>query len=105
VLWALLALTIITVIVGVKVDFGTRSANIVIGVLIAIVKASLVTAIFMHMKYEKRSWLVLVLFPILLVMIIIFSNFPDTAMNQDFTTPAVERIPHVGASKAGGAAH
>ena len=33
-----------------------------------------------------------------LVMIIIFANFPDTGMNGDFTTPAVERIPHAGES-------
>jgi len=112
VLWALLVLTAVTVYVGVKVDFGTRAANIVIGVLIAVVKASLVTAIFMHMKYEKRWWLGIVLFPMALVMIIIFSNFADTALNGhgdskengEFTSPAAEHIPH-GGHGAGGAAH
>jgi caa(3)-type oxidase subunit IV len=102
VLIALLVLTAITVFVGVKVDFGTRTANIVIGVLIAIVKASLVVAIFMHMKYEKRWWLGLVLFPMLLVMIIIFSNFADTALNDDFTTPAEAHIHH---AESAGAKH
>ena len=101
VLIALLVLTAITVYVGTQVNFGTRTANIVVGVLIAVVKASLVTAIFMHMKYEKRWWLGLVLFPMALVMIIIFSNFADTALNGDgtdpeggFTTPAAEHIHH-----------
>ena len=54
VLWALLVLTAVTVYVGTQVNFGTRTANIVVGVFIAVVKASLVAAIFMHLKYEKR---------------------------------------------------
>ena len=93
VLIALLVLTAITVAVSFH-DFGTKTANIVIGLSIALLKASLVTAIFMHMKYEMRWWLGLVLFPMALVMIIIFSNFADTALNDDFTSPAAEHIPH-----------
>jgi cytochrome c oxidase subunit 4 len=106
VLLALLVLTAITVGIS-RVHFGTRSANIAVGLLVAIVKASLVVAIFMHMKYEKRWWLGLVLFPALLVMIILFSNFGDTALNGgadpkdpkengEFTTRADEVIPHKG---------
>jgi cytochrome c oxidase subunit 4 len=111
VLIALLIATIITVGLS-HVSFGTHAANIVIGVIVAVVKASLVVAIFMHMKYEKRWWLGLVLFPILLVMIIIFSNFADTALNADqsdpissFTTPAEEQIKHVGQASHGGGSH
>jgi caa(3)-type oxidase subunit IV len=100
VLLALLGLTIITVAVS-FVSFGTKAGNIVVGILIAIIKASLVTAIFMHMKYEKRWWLGLVLFPMVLVMIIIFSNFADTALNDDFTSPAEEHIHHAHAGSAG----
>jgi cytochrome c oxidase subunit 4 len=101
VLGALLAFTAITVAVS-FVNFGTKAGNIVVGVIIAVVKASLVAAIFMHMKYEKRWWLGLLLFPMALVMIIIFSNFADTALNGsgdtkengEFTTPAAEHIEH-----------
>src|ERR1043166_3003059 len=87
VLISLLIATVITVYFGVKVHFESHAMNIVIGIIIAVVKASLVVAIFMHMKYEKRWWLGLVLFPILLVMIIIFSNFADTALNADQSDP------------------
>jgi cytochrome c oxidase subunit 4 len=101
VLGALLVLTAITVAVS-FVSFGTKAGNIVVGILIAIIKASLVTLIFMHMKYEKRWWLGLVLFPMVLVMIIIFSNFADTALNDDFTSPAAEHIQHAGSAGAAG---
>ena len=104
VLIALLILTAVTV--GVSfVSFGTKAANIVIGMAIALLKASLVVAIFMHLKYEKRWWLGLVLFPMVLVMIIIFSNFADTALNDDFTSPAAEHIPHAQHGGSAGEKH
>ena len=105
VLLALLALTLVTVYVGVEVHFNSHATNIVVGILIAIVKASLVTAVFMHMRWEKRWWLGLVLFPVLLVMIIIFSNFVDTGLNNDFTTPAESQIQHAGQAGHAGPAH
>ena len=96
---ALLILTVITVGIS-RIPLGAEG-NIGIGILVAVVKASLVVAFFMHMKNEKRSWLGIILFPVVLVMIIIFSNFPDTALNGieskgDMTTPALKIIPHRG---------
>ncbi len=88
VLAALLILTIVTVGLS-RVDLAW--ANIAVGVLVAIVKASLVVLFFMHLKYEARWWVGLVLFPVVLVLIIIFSNFPDTAFGQH-TTPAVKNL-------------
>lgn len=90
VMWALLTLTVLTVWIS-RVDLG-KAGNITLGVLVAIVKASLVVAIFMHLKWEKKWWLGMILFPLLLVAIIIFSNFPDTAMNDKHLSPAVQRI-------------
>lgn len=101
VLVGLLILTVVTVLVAKYVDLG-RAGNIVVGLIIAGIKATLVVLIFMHMKYEARWWLGLVLFPVTLVMIILFSNFADTAFG-DYTTPALKRIPHAGQS--GGGAH
>ncbi len=101
VMLALMAGTIITVFVAFKVHLG-RPGNIGLGVLIAVVKASLVVLFFMHLKYEKKWWLSLVLFPVALVMIVLFSNFPDTGLNSDeFVSPAVEKIEH--RAKPGGA--
>ena len=66
VLLALSVLTAITVAIS-HVHFG-RAGNIAVGLAIATIKASLV-----------------VLFPLLLVMIIIGSNLPDTALNGSDT--------------------
>jgi cytochrome c oxidase subunit 4 len=51
---ALLVLTGITVGLS-YVDFGSRSMNIVVGMIVATIKASLVAAIFMHLKGEKMT--------------------------------------------------
>jgi cytochrome c oxidase subunit IV len=80
--WVLLALavgTLLTVAIS-RVHFG-RVGNVAVGLMIALVKASLVVLFFMHLKYENRWWAGIVLFPLLLVMIIIGSNLPDTALN------------------------
>lgn len=99
VMWALLALTVVTVWIS-RIDLG-KTGNIALGLAVAVVKASLVVLIFMHLKWEKKWWLGMVLFPMLLVAIIIFSNFPDTALNSNHLSPAVQRIPHAG----GGGGH
>ena len=98
VLLSLLVLTGLTVGAS-QIDLGTAT-NLVLGLLIACIKASLVVLFFMHLKYEARWWAGIVIIPLVLVMIIIFANFPDTGMNGDFTTPAVERIPHAGESSS-----
>ena len=51
---ALLVLTGVTVGLS-YVDFGSRSMNILIGMFVASVKATLVAAIFMHLKGEKMT--------------------------------------------------
>jgi caa(3)-type oxidase subunit IV len=50
---ALLVCTGITVALS-YVDFGTRKANIAVAMLLAMFKAGLVAAIFMHLAAEKR---------------------------------------------------
>lgn len=49
---ALLVLTGVTVGLS-YVDFGSRETNIIVGMIVATVKAALVAAIFMHLKGEK----------------------------------------------------
>ncbi len=48
----LLILTGVTVGLS-YVDFGSRSMNIIVGMIVATIKASMVAAIFMHLKGEK----------------------------------------------------
>jgi cytochrome c oxidase subunit 4 len=99
VMWALMGLTVLTVGLSL-VHFGSHSINIGVGVLVAVVKATLVVLFFMHLKWEKRWWLGMVLFPVLLVLIIIGLNIPDTGANPDVLTPALKVTPQAG--KAGG---
>ena len=52
---ALAVFTVATVAVSTK-DFG-GSMNVVVALAIATVKASLVAAVFMHLKWEKSAWI------------------------------------------------
>jgi cytochrome c oxidase subunit 4 len=104
VLLGLLVGTVVTVGIS-RIHMGTF-ANVGIGLLVAVAKATIVVLFFMHLKYEKKWWLSLILFPLVLVGIIIFSNFPDTGLNGnesggDFISPAVKSIEH--RAKPGGA--
>lgn len=63
---ALLILTAITVGAS-YIDLGSIFVNVVVAMLIASVKATLVLLFFMHMKYEsKLVWMFGILYPILL---------------------------------------
>ena len=103
----LLGLGVLTAVtVGLsQVDFHSKAANITVGLVVAVIKASLVIMIFMHLWHEKRSWLWMVLFPMILVMIMIFANLPDTGLNGgdkgDLLSPALKVIPHAGRAAGG----
>lgn len=60
---ALAALTIVTVLAS-FVHLGSHSNNILFGMFVALVKASLVAAVFMHLKWERRIifWTLLLCF-------------------------------------------
>ena len=100
VLAALAVGTFLTVLIS-RYDWG-RPVNIGVGLLVATIKASLVVMFFMHLKYEQRWWAALVLFPLLLVMIILGSNLPDTGLNGSdtpgdaFLSPPDAVIKHAG---------
>lgn len=53
---ALIVLTVITVVAA-QFDFG--SLNVIIAMLIASVKAGLVLAFFMHLKYDDKLYIVM----------------------------------------------
>ncbi len=74
VLGALLILTLITVWVA-QFDFGNW--NIVVAMVVASIKAGLVTLFFMHLKYENKVTWLYVLFPIVLLFIMIGGIFSD----------------------------
>ena len=108
VLIALAVGTALTVGVS-RLDMG-HWGNIIVGVLIATIKASLVVMFFMHLKYEQRWWAGIVLFPLLLVFIIIGSNLADTGLNGkerggDLLSEPLPVIPHAGHAAPAAAHH
>ncbi|MEP6809019.1 MAG: cytochrome C oxidase subunit IV family protein [Chthoniobacterales bacterium] len=50
---ALICLTGLTVFLS-YVDFGSHKANMVVGMIVATIKVSMVAAIFMHLSAEKK---------------------------------------------------
>jgi cytochrome c oxidase subunit 4 len=74
VLAALLVLTVITVAAS-RFDFGAM--NTVINIGIASVKASLVLAIFMHLKYDDKLYLVVFLTGVFFLIVMYFFSVLD----------------------------
>lgn len=74
VFWALMVLTVITVVVS---NFNFGSMNIVIAMFIASIKAGLVAMYFMHLKYENKLLWVYVTFPLFLLALLILGIFID----------------------------
>ena len=83
VLLALLFLTIITVAAS-RVDFG--SANLLIAMLIASVKAALVIAIFMHVKWDTAINKIVFLSSFLFLSLLLIFTLADEA------TPAIALV-------------
>ncbi len=74
---ALLLLTVVTVLVS-YVDLGP--GNVVVALLIASVKASLVALFFMHLKGESRLVWGFALFPIVFLVLILLGTLSDTML-------------------------
>ena len=87
VFFTLIVATILTVAQS-RMDLG-HATNLTIGLIVASTKATLVALFFMHLKYEKRYFYPVVIFPLVLVLVIIFSNFPDVAFGEH-TSEGVE---------------
>jgi len=74
---ALMVATGITVAVS-RIHLG-HGGNIALGLAIAVTKAALVAAFFMHLKYD-RGWVrVFAFYPLGLFLILLFALWPDIA--------------------------
>lgn len=76
VIGALLVLTVITVLAA-KIELG-GSLNIIVAMLIATVKASLVAAFFMHLYWDKPINTLVLLFSLALLVLFLFFSILDT---------------------------
>lgn len=72
---ALMVLTFITVYIA---QFHFGDLNIVIAMLVASAKATLVALYFMHLKYEDKLTWVYALYPIFLLFLLIASTIIET---------------------------
>jgi cytochrome c oxidase subunit 4 len=80
ILGALLVLTIITVAVS-RVDLGAW--NTVVALVVATIKAGLVAAFFMHLKFEKRLIILYAVYPLVLLFILVGSTTKDEEHKED----------------------
>ena len=76
VFWALLVLTLAEV--GVFWLQPPRLVLIVSLVGMALAKAGLVAAYFMHLRFEKKTLAMIAIFPVILLVILTFALFPDS---------------------------
>ncbi len=77
---ALVVLTVVTVYVS-YIDFGIF--NIVLAMVIASIKASIVALYFMHLKFEDSLTWVFALYPLSLLFLLIAMTMIDTFTRQN----------------------
>ncbi len=85
VLVTLLFLTFITVVVS-RFDFG--NLNLVIAVIIATIKAAIVATFFMHLKFEGKTIIIYVFYPLIILSILVSSCVMD-AMTKEQVHPSL----------------
>ena len=69
---SLAVLTAVTVGAS-HIQFGSHAVNIVVGLVIAAIKAGLVASVFMHLKWEKKIiyWVLLICFVLFVVLMVV----------------------------------
>jgi cytochrome c oxidase subunit 4 len=77
----LVALTILTVLVALH-RFESEAINLLLALLVACVKASLVALFFMHLKFEGKLIYTIFIVPLMLCVLLIVALIPDVLMNH-----------------------
>ena len=81
---SLVVLTVVTVAVA-DLDFGRL--NIIVALLIATLKASLVGLFFMHLRYDSPTYGFILIVALLFVALFISGTITDTAAYQSAMQP------------------
>ena len=79
---ALMVLTVITVAIGIYLRFENEFVNVLLALLVACVKGSLVAMFFMHLKYEGKLIYLIFISPLILCVILIVALIPDILMTD-----------------------
>lgn len=89
--YVLLAMTIAEI--GLAMTLQSQKALLIIVlVTLAFIKAGLVAAYFMHLKFERKTFVAIVCFPLILAVVLVVALFPDIGWmhgGQNHHAPAV----------------
>src|SRR3982751_1179295 len=81
--FALVILTVVTVAVAFK-RFDSEAVNVLLALLVASVKASLVATYFMHLKFEGKLIYFISIVPLILCVILVCALIPDIVNSPFF---------------------
>lgn len=87
VLLSLLFLTVVTVAVS-RFDFG--NFNLVFAVIIATIKAAIVATFFMHLKFEGKTIMIYVFYPLIILSILIGGCVVDAMTKEEVHPSSLE---------------
>ena len=79
--FALVILTIVTVLVAFH-RFESEVVNLLLALLVASIKATLVAMFFMHLKFEGKLIYLIFFVPLVLCVLLIVALIPDILMND-----------------------
>jgi cytochrome c oxidase subunit 4 len=85
---ALLILTIVTVGIGIYLRFQNELVNVLLALLIAATKATLVSRNFMHLKFEGKLIRMIFLVPLGLCVLLVIALLPDIVMTHENSSSA-----------------
>jgi len=81
--FALVILTIVTVLVAFH-RFHSEVVNLLLALLVATVKATLVAMFFMHLKFEGKLIYLILIVPLLLCILLVCALIPDIVHGTAF---------------------
>jgi cytochrome c oxidase subunit 4 len=81
--FALLVLTAITVGIGIYLRFDNELVNVLLALLIASTKATLVAMFFMHLKFEGKLIVTIFVVPLALCILLVVALLPDIVMTKE----------------------
>ncbi|HEY7087479.1 MAG TPA: cytochrome C oxidase subunit IV family protein [Tepidisphaeraceae bacterium] len=107
---ALVVLTVLTVGIGIYLRFESEVVNVLLALLIASIKASLVAMFFMHLKFEGKLIVMIFVVPLALCVLLIVALLPDLLPIGDgsmhmFNTPHMMQPHAEHQAAAAGAEH
>ena len=93
--FSLVILTIVTVLVAFH-RFESELVNLLLALLVASIKATLVAMFFMHLKFEGKLIYLIFIVPLMLCVLLIVALIPDVLHGPLFNAPPSMAFPHQG---------